>query len=162
MTTTPSSGYDYDNLYKVFAGMLQSKLNLTMIDLNDKGVQPSAPFVAFDIISPNIPLNWLEDDGANAFEAVVSFTVYGRTKVNALNLAEQWRNQLKAFRTQLELKDAEVVLVEIMATQIRSVAETTQSAFMVGFDVRLRLQEPFEDMDIDTIENIEIEKGESE
>lgn len=159
---TPSSGYDYDNLYKVFAGMLQSKVNLTMIDLNDKGVQPSAPFVAFDIISPNIPLNWLEDDGANAFEAVVSFTIYGRTKVSALNVAEQWRNQLKSFRTHIELSEANIVLVEIMQTQIRSVAETTQSAFMVGFDVRLRLQEPFEDSDVDTIENIEIGKGESE
>jgi hypothetical protein len=159
---TPSSGYDYDNLYKVFADMLQSKVNLTMIDLNDKGVQPSAPFVAFDIISPYLPLNWLEDDGANAFEAVVSFTVYGRTKVSALNAAERWRNQLKSFRTHIELSDANIVLVEIMQTQIRSVAETTQSAFMVGFDVRLRLQEPFEDSDVDTIENIEIGKGESE
>lgn len=156
MMATPSEGYDYENLYKIFAGMFKNKMNLVMVDLNDKGVQPSAPFVAFDIISPNIPTNSLEDDGTHAFDAVVSFTVYGRTKVSALNLAEQWRNQLKSFRTHLELTDANIVLVEIMQTQIRSVAETTQSAFLIGFDVRLTLQEPFEDTDIDPIENIEI------
>lgn len=148
--------YDYDNLYKVFTSHIKSYLDLIMIDLNGSGVQPKGPFVAFDIISPHIATNYLGDDGANSFDCVVSFTIYDRSKVSAISMAGAWRNALETFRMKLDLKDQTIVINEIMDSQIRSVPETTKSSFMVGFDVRLTLQDTFEDNDIDDITDINL------
>lgn len=84
--------YDYTKLYTLFARMIKAKMGLTMIELNGNGKQPSAPFVAFDIVSPRIPITWLEDE--DAFECVVSFTVYAKSKVQAMTLCDQLRDML--------------------------------------------------------------------
>lgn len=149
--------YDYEILYTTFASQVETYLDLVMIELNGPGVQPQGPFLAFDIISPYIASNYLEDDGTKAFECVVSFTVYDKSKVKAITIADAWRSALKTFRMRMELNAVPIVIVQIMNTQIRSVPETTESATMVGFDVRLRLQETFDDTDIDEIKDINLD-----
>lgn len=148
-----ATSYDYTVLYKVFSRLIKSKLDLTMIELNGNGKMPPAPFVAFDIISPKIPNNYLEDD--RQFEAVVSFTIYAKTKLEALNLC----NELRAVMGDITSRDIfarnDIVVVERMNVQPRYVEETNNYAFMFGFDVRLRLWETYQNSDSGTIEHVE-------
>lgn len=145
--------YDYKVLYKLFSRLFSENLGLTMIELNSNGRPPAAPYIAFDIISPYIPLNSLEDD--KAFEAVVSFTVYARSKVQALNVADQCRQLLGTQVADDACVAVNVVIVERMPNQVRNSLETTAVAYMVGFDTQLRLVEPYVD-NIDPITDITI------
>lgn len=147
------TSYDYTVLYRVFSRLLKSKLGLTLIDLNGNGKPPTPPFVALDIISPKIPNNFLEDD--SVFEAVVSFTIYAKSKLEALNLCNQVRSLFKLTSSRDTFKKNEITLVEMMATQGRYVEETNNYAYMYGFDARLRLIEPRID-DVGTIETINL------
>lgn len=150
--------YDYGVLYKAFSHLIADKCQLTMIELNGNGKQPPAPFVAFDIISPYIPNNFLEDDSTKAFEAVVSFTVYAQSKIQALNVANQMRQMFGDSLNQIKLAEDNIVIVERMPTQIRSTNEATQTSFLSGFDMRLRLQAPYES-EIEEINNINIKEN---
>jgi hypothetical protein len=129
--------YNYTKLYTLFARMIKAKMGLTMIELNGNGKQPAAPFVAFDIVSPRIPITWLEDE--DAFECVVSFTVYAKSKVQAMTLCDQLRDMLGKTSARDQYDAAGVVLVERTASQVRYVEETETYAYMVGFDARLRI-----------------------
>ena len=148
-----AASYDYRRLNQLFSRLIKEQLGLTLIELNSNGKPPVAPYVAFDIISPYIPLNFLEDD--KAFEAVVSFTVYARSKLEALGLADQCRQLLGSQMAIDACVAADTVIVERMPTQIRYVPETTMIAYMVGFDVRLRLSEPYTD-NVDPITQIDL------
>lgn len=149
------TSYDYKTLYEMFSNLIESHMGLTMIELNSNGRPPAAPYVAFDIISPYIPLNALEDD--KTFEAVVSFTVYSQSKVQALNLADRCRQLLGTQTTDDVCQIANAVIVERMPTQIRNSLETTAVAYMVGFDTRLRLRETFAD-NVDPILDIDFKQ----
>ena len=59
-----------------------------------------------------------------------------------------------------ELEKQDIVLVERMEIQLRSVAETNAYAYMAGFDCRLRLQESYVDEGTGEILDIELNKGE--
>lgn len=147
------TNFDYAVLYKTFSRLFKDKLDLTMIELSGNGKQPEAPFIAFDIISPRIPNNYLEDDAV--FESVVSFTVYAKKKLQALNLSNQMRLLLRGTASNKRFFENNITLVEIMATQPRYVEETNNYAYMYGFDVRLRLKETYIDEDKGTIESID-------
>lgn len=131
--------YDYQQLYVVFSKIVADQ-GMTMIELNSSGRQPKPPFVAFDIISPYIPTTWREDDSSNAFECVVSFTVYALKKVDALSRSSTLRSSLSSVSVLDAMVSANVVIVDCQPTQIRYVQETNNVAAMVGFDVRLRLK----------------------
>lgn len=148
-----ATSYDYSILYKTFSRLIKSRLNLTMIELNGNGKPPEAPFVAFDIISPKIPLNYLEDD--KAFECVVSFTVYAKRKLDALTISNNLRSVLGDTESRDIFNKNNIVLVERMATQARYVEETNTYAYMFGFDMRLRLWETYLDENEGIINNIE-------
>lgn len=130
------NNYNYAAWYKLFAALIKDELQATMIELNGNGKTPPKPFVAFDVISPYIPINYPE---TNAFEAAVSFTIYGKTKLEALTLASQLRYCMLAQATADKLAAAGLILVEVQPTQIRSTIETNEIATMVGFDVTLRI-----------------------
>ncbi len=148
--------YDYDVLYSTFSSIITSTQNLTMIELGGAGKIPPAPFVVFDIISPHINIYEHYDVTERVpFEAVVSFTHYALSKVSALSLAENLRMQLTADAVQKTMRDNEIVVVEIMPTQIRSIQDPTADKFMAGFDVRLRLREPYVDETLGVIEDIQ-------
>ncbi|QGG59551.1 phage neck terminator protein [Loigolactobacillus bifermentans] len=154
------ASYDWSMLYKTFSDLVTQYMGLTQIELNSNGSPPPAPYIAFDVISPNIPINEYENDESNAFEAAVSFTVYAKSKVEALNLAQKWRDMLNTQHVLIALQAADVVVVERMATNIRYIQETASVAAMVGFDVMLRLHSPFADEDMDTITKVDfISKG---
>lgn len=138
-----ATSYDYSTLYKTFSRLIKSRLNLIMIELNGNGKPPEAPFVAFDIISPKIPLGFLEDD--RAFECVVSFTVYAKKKLEALQLSNLLRSIIADRDSQDIFDKNNIVLVERMPIQARYVEETNNYAYMYGFDMRLRLWETFAD-----------------
>lgn len=80
------TNFDYAVLYKTFSRLFKDKLDLTMIELSGNGKQPEAPFIAFDIISPRIPNNYLEDDAV--FESVVSFTVYAKKETASIEFEQ--------------------------------------------------------------------------
>ncbi|MCQ4116617.1 hypothetical protein NOU10_04335 [Ligilactobacillus sp. MP3] len=147
------TNFDYVVLYKTFSRIFKDKLGLIMIELNGNGKQPESPFIAFDIISPRIPNNYLEDD--TVFESVVSFTAYAKSKLQALNLSNQMRLLLRSTASTKRFFENNITLVEIMATQPRYVEETNNYAYMYGFDVRLRLKETYIDEDKGTIESID-------
>lgn len=96
---------------------------------------------------------WVEDDAV--FESVVSFTVYAKKKLQALNLSNQMRLLLRGTASNKRFFENNITLVEIMATQPRYVEETNNYAYMYGFDVRLRLKETYVDEDKGTIEFID-------
>ena len=149
--------YDYSTLYRVFSELIKQGTGLIMIELNGGGEQPEPPFCVFDIISPFIPLNYLEDDASNAFESVVSFTIYDVSKVAALNRANELRKLLDRINSLDAFQANKIVLVEKMPTQIRYVQEPNQIIKMVGFDVRLRLTESIID-DVEAIKEIKIKE----
>lgn len=147
-----ATSYDYSTLYKTFSRLIKSRLNLVMIELNGNGKPPEAPFVAFDIISPKIPLGFLEDD--RAFECVVSFTVYAKKKLEALQLSNLLRSIIADRDSQDIFDKNNIVLVERMPIQARYVEETNNYAYMYGFDMRLRLWETYVDGHEGIIEHV--------
>lgn len=132
--------YDYGKLYTFFAKVVSEKTKLILADLNGDGLKPQMPFVSFDVISPYIRLNWQEDDSAQEFEAVISLTAIDDDKQSALNTALSLRSCFDAVGVQDELRSANIILVERMDMQIRSVPDVNHTTKMVGFDLRLRLQ----------------------
>ena len=145
--------YDYLNLYRVFSSIIKSQLGLKMIELYSNGTPPKPPYIAFDIVSPRIPNNYLEDD--KVFECVVSFTVYSKDKLEALNTCGKLR-ELIANQTSRDVYEKEqIIVVERMSVQPRFVEETNQYAFMYGFDLRLRLVETYHE-DTSFIEQINL------
>lgn len=150
--------FDYTVLYKVFSKLIKDQLNLTLIELNGNGKTPESPFVAFDIISPRIPNNYLEDD--RVFESVVSFTVYAKSKLQAMNICNQLRLLLKNSTANKLYRDNNMSLVETMAVQTRYVEETNNYAYMYGFDTRLRLVETYVDSNVGLIEKIDFKENE--
>lgn len=152
-----AENFDYEVLYKTFSKLIYDYIGLTMIELNGGGIQPKPPFCVFDIISPYIPLNYLEDDSSGAFECVVSFTVYDLSKVSALSKAGELRKMLDSINTLDRFKELNIVLVEKMPTQIRYVQESNQIAKMVGFDCRLRLHDVAVD-DVEPITDIKLKE----
>lgn len=147
-----ATSYDYSILYRTFSRLIKNRLNLTMIELNGNGKPPEAPFVAFDIISPKIPLGFLEDD--RAFECVVSFTVYAKRKLDALTISNNLRSVMGDTQSRDIFNSNNIVLVERMATQARYVEESNVYAYMYGFDMRLRLWETYMDDAKGIIDNI--------
>lgn len=147
--------FDYSVLYKSFSQIVSEQQRLTMIEAGGVGQQPAPPFVIFDIISPHI--NIYDDHDINereVFESVVSFTLFSYTKLQALNLAENLRKLMYSDSVRATLKEQEIIIVEIMPTNIRSIQNSDNDKFMVGFDMRLRLRDPYED-DIPLIDSIE-------
>lgn len=150
------TSYDYSILYKVFSRLLKNELTLTMIDLNGNGRPPEPPFVAFDIINPKIPNNYLEDD--RVFETVISFTIYSKNKLEAMNLCNQVRATLRTTSADVIYAKNGISLVETMAIEPRFVTETNNYAYMYGFDARLRLVEVESTPDIE-ITDIKIKEN---
>ena len=147
-----ATSYDYSTLYKTFSRLIKSRLNLIMIELNGNGKPPEAPFVTFDIISPKIPLGFLEDD--RAFECVVSFTVYAKRKLEAMQLCNTLRSMLGDTDSRDTFDKNDIVMVERMPIQARYVEETNTYAYMFGFDVKLRLWETYVDGHEGIIEHV--------
>lgn len=148
--------FDYGVLYKSFSKIIKEQQELTMIEAGGVGQQPKPPFVIFDVISPHI--NIYDDHDVNErelFEAVVSFTLFSYTKLQALNLAENLRKLMYSDNSRSLLRKQEVIIVEVMPTNIRSIQNEDNDKFMVGFDMRLRLRDPFED-DIQVMDSIEV------
>lgn len=153
------NSYDYRKLSKLFAGITKDMLGLTLIASNVQGNQPEAPFVVFDIVSPYIPIDeFLDITEEEAFEAVVSFTVFDDNKFDALRVAQALRKTLTQFDVDLQLRASDVILVELMPTNVRSVPDNVQEAHMVGFDVRLRLTETYTDSSVEVIEDVEVKE----
>lgn len=147
--------FDYSVLYKSFSKIIKEQQELTMIEAGGVGQQPDPPFVIFDIISPHI--NIYDDHDVNErelFESVVSFTLFSYTKLQVLNLAENLRKLMYSDNARSLLRKQEVIIVEVMPTNIRSIQNENNDKFMVGFDMRLRLRDPFED-DIPVMDSIE-------
>ena len=137
-------GFDYHKLNVAF-GAIVKRFGLTMLELNTSGDRPPLPFVAFDVISPYIDIGFQGDNDANAFEAVISLTVYSKSKTDALNTASQIRSSLNAESIVDELTKQEIIVVDRMPTAIRYNQGINSITAMVGFDVRLRLKATPED-----------------
>lgn len=147
--------FDYGILYKTFSKIIQEQQRLIMIEAGGVGQQPNPPFVIFDVISPHI--NIYDDHDINEheiFEAVVSFTLFSYTKLQALNLAENLRKLMYSDTAREDLRKQEIIIVEVMPTNIRSIQSKDNDKFMVGFDMRLRLRDPYGD-DIPEMDSIE-------
>lgn len=151
--------YDYEVLYRVFSSVIKEQQGLTMIELGGAGEMPPAPFVTFDIISPHIDIYAHYDVNESVpFEAVVSFTHYALDKLKALSLAENLRMQFTTDLVRTQLQKEDIIIAELMPTSVRAIQDATADKFMVGFDVRLRLVEPFIDEAAPTIEDVKLQE----
>ena len=72
--------------------------------------------------------------------------------------AQAWRKTLNQFDVDIQLRHQGIIVADIMPTNVRSIPEQVFDKHMVGFDVRLRLQETYTDNTIDPIDDVEIEK----
>ncbi|MBU7568209.1 phage neck terminator protein [Weissella sagaensis] len=153
------NSFDYSKLNKVFSSIAMDHLGLVLTEVNGGGKQPEGTFISFDIISPYIPIDEFFDvTQEEAFETVVSFTLFDISKTNALFAAQALRKTLTQFDVDIQLRQQGIIIAEIMPTNIRSIPEQVFDKHMVGFDVRLRLQETYTDGTIDSISDVEIEK----
>jgi len=153
------NSFDYSKLNKVFSSIARDHLDLVLTEANGGGKQPEGTFISFDIISPYIPIDEFFDvTQEEAFETVVSFTLFDISKTNALFAAQALRKTLTQFDVDIQLRQQGIIIAEIMPTNIRSIPEQVFDKHMVGFDVRLRLQETYTDGTIDSISDVEIEK----
>lgn len=153
------NSFDYSKLNKVFSSIARDHLGLVLTEANGGGKQPEGTFISFDIISPYIPIDEFFDvTQEEAFETVVSFTLFDISKTNALFAAQALRKTLTQFDVDIQLRQQGIIIAEIMPTNIRSIPEQVFDKHMVGFDVRLRLQETYTDGTIDSISDVEIEK----
>lgn len=153
------NSFDYSKLNKVFSSIAMDHLGLILTEANGGGKQPEGTFISFDIISPYIPIDEFFDvTQEEAFETVVSFTLFYISKTNALFAAQALRKTLTQFDVDIQLRQQGIIIAEIMPTNIRSIPEQVFDEHMVGFDVRLRLQETYTDGTIDSISDVEIEK----
>ncbi|QIL50112.1 hypothetical protein G7084_01505 [Weissella coleopterorum] len=84
----------------------------------------------------------------------MSFTLFSYTKLQALNLAENLRKLMYSDTAREDLRKQEIIIVEVMPTNIRSIQSKDNDKFMVGFDMRLRLRDPYGD-DIPEMDSIE-------
>ena len=151
--------FDYSKLNKQFSSIAMDHLGMTLIEANGGGKQPEGTFISFDIISPYIPIDeYFDVTQEEAFEAVVSFTLFDISKTNALFAAQAWRKTLNQFDVDIQLRHQGIIVADIMPTNVRSIPEQVFDKHMVGFDVRLRLQETYTDNTIDPIDDVEIEK----
>lgn len=133
-----SNFYNYSDWYALFARLIKASLGLTMIEINGNGKEPPKPFVAFDVVSPYIPVNYPE---STAFEAVVSFTVFADTKLKSLEVASQLRYLLNSTAAAVELHNHNLVASYLEPTQIRSTQGTNDFYYMTGFDVHLSVED---------------------
>ncbi|MGO3468410.1 MAG: phage neck terminator protein [Weissella hellenica] len=153
------NSFDYSKLNKVFSSIAMDHLGLVLTEANGGGKQPEGTFISFDIISPYIPIDEFFDvTQEEAFETVVSFTLFDISKTNALFAAQALRKTLTQFDVDIQLRQQGIIIAEIMPTNIRAIPEQVFDKHMVGFDVRLRLQETYTDGTIDSISDVEIEK----
>ena len=153
------NSFDYSKLNKQFSSIAMNHLGLTLIETNGGGKQPEGTFISFDIISPYIPIDeYFDVTQEEAFEAVVSFTLFDISKTNALFAAQAWRKTLTQFDVDIQLRQQGIIIVEIMPTNIRSIPEQVFDKHMVGFDIRLRLQETYTDNTIDPINDVKIKE----
>lgn len=153
------NSFDYSKLNKVFSSIAADKLELVLTEANGGGHQPEGTFISFDIISPYIPIDeYFDVTQKEAFEAVVSFTLFDISKTNALFAAQALRKTLTQFDVDIQLRQQGIIIAEIMPTNIRSIPEQVFDKHMVGFDVRLRLQETYTDDTIDPINDVEVKK----
>lgn len=133
------AGYDYSQLNTTFGAIC--KLNgFQMVELNNNGRRPPLPFVAYDVISPAIPIGFQGQDDAHAFECVVSFTVYETNRVGALTRCSGLRSSFDAENVKDMLATAGIIVVDIKPTQIRYSQGANVTAALVGFDMQLRLK----------------------
>ncbi|MCM6765678.1 phage neck terminator protein [Weissella paramesenteroides] len=153
------NSFDYSKLNKVFSSIAAEKLELVLTEANGGGHQPKGTFISFDIISPYIPIDeYFDVTQKEAFEAVVSFTLFDISKTNTLFAAQAWRKTLTQFDVDIQLRQQGIIIAEIMPTNIRSIPEQVFNKHMVGFDVRLRLQETYTDDTIDPINDVQVKK----
>ncbi|WP_419154630.1 LIC_12616 family protein [Weissella bombi] len=153
------NSFDYAKLNKVFSSIAMDHLGLVLTEANGGGKQPEGTFISFDIISPYIPIDeYFDVTQEEAFESVVSFTLFDISKTNALFAAQALRKTLTQFDVDIQLRHQGIIIAEIMPTNVRSIPEQVFDKHMVGFDVRLRLQETYTDDTINIIDDVEIEK----
>lgn len=153
------NSFDYSKLNKVFSSIAADQLDLVLTEANGGGHQPKGTFISFDIISPYIPIDeYFDVTQKEAFEAVVSFTLFDISKTNALFAAQAWRKTLTQFDVDIQLRQQGIIIAEIIPTNIRSIPEQVFNKHMVGFDVRLRLQETYTDDTIDPINDVQVKK----
>ena len=84
--------------------------------------------------------------------------MFDDNKFDALRVAQALRKTLTQFDVDLQLRASDVILVELMPTNVRSVPDNVQEAHMVGFDVRLRLNETYTDSSVEVIEDVEVKE----
>ena len=151
------NSFDYAKLNKAFSEISSVYLGLTLIESGGVGNRPEAPFIVFDIISPYIPIDtFFDESDEECFEAIVSFTSYSETKNEALRITQALRKIINQFDVDLKLRKLNIVIAEIMPTNVRSIQEAVLDKFMVGFDVRLRLRETYSDPSIEIIKDVEL------
>ena len=127
-----TNSFDYSILYDVFSQIIEEDLGMIMIELYGNGKPPKPPYVAFDIVSPHIPLNLNEKGLGGMFESVVSFTVYSKDKLEALTKVNALRNILWTQKATDLVDKNEIVIAERMPVQTRYVDETNNYAYTRG------------------------------
>lgn len=151
----------YDDWWLPLQQGLTEYINQLVIQAETIGEQPKYPFVAIKQTSPAIGVGQpaiFTSDGTQTieqdYEMVLSITCYGATIESAADLASKARNYFLGKGT-IDLSDANIAIVDVLATINRDVFLTVDYERRVGFDVRLRLRDT-ETYAIDVIEKVTI------
>lgn len=131
------------------------ELGFTMIEEDSEGEPPGSPFATYNFTSPYIPIGNQKDINAQ-FEAILSITFHGRSKLGVLNCARKLATYFKTSKVRENLRTKGIVVVSTEAVAPRDNFISVAYERMAGFDLRVRLLDMFQD-NPDVIETINFE-----
>ncbi|WP_100488557.1 LIC_12616 family protein [Sporolactobacillus pectinivorans] len=148
---------DYKAINTALINVIQNKFGHPVIVSNGTGPQPDYPFCTFNVITPYIPIgtgNNQPESLTETVEAVISFTWHAQKHADALNLAVQTAVMLKSASVRQILGDQGIVIVSVTNASARDTFLTVDTERNAGFDLRIRVVNVYEDVDVETIDTV--------
>lgn len=145
--------FDYKVITSSLIKAVRTLTNYPCIEANSTGDQPPYPFATFSITSPKITI---QHDNDNApFELTVSLTWHDTSSLSVLNLAKKCESYFKSSVGRALFAEKEVVIVDVTDFDRRDNFISIEYERSAGFDVLMRVQDPYSDA-VTPIDQIEI------
>ncbi|WP_051622615.1 hypothetical protein [Exiguobacterium sp. AB2] len=151
---------DYTAALTALTGHLKQGTGKVIVLENQSATQPAYPFCTYSVPSPYLPqrTDYIGDAMDEVVEFVVSLTWHSKSNIEAMTLAQQSVQLLKAIGGRQTLGDAGLTVVRIDGFTNRDTFLTIDTERRYGFDVRLRTHvsstrplDAIETVDINTI-----------
>lgn len=146
--------FDYQQLNSILINLIDKKIGIETIEFESNEETPAYPFATFFYKIPRIEVS-PDIYQHEVFEMILMIDVFSDRTSQALNVAEQLRKMFISISTSFDLDGKKIVVVDTTSTTPRSSLNGSGHERRVGFDLRLRVKDSFED-DIPEIETVEI------